>query len=198
MPTTDGSPSKCDFQYRIAEHNHGIRARAIPLAGQQGATDRGLEAERGEKVAADVVRHQPVGPAIDAQAVEADLIGDDVVEVCRALFADLAILGHGELVLHVAVPLLERQFHEAFRMGDRQRPQQDPRHHAEDGGVGADAERQGQRRDARESGAFEEQPQPVGDVLPERVHDRMAGRKGRPGSSENQAAAFGSSERYLT
>ncbi len=49
--------------------------------------------------------------------------------------------------------------------GVRQRPEQDAIHHAEDGGVRADAEREGEDRDDRERGMLDELAEAVADVV---------------------------------
>jgi hypothetical protein len=59
---------------------------------------------------------------------------------------------------------------EPVRLRIGQRAQQHAVDDREDGGVGADAQRQRQHRDGGEAGAARELPRPVPQVLPQGVH----------------------------
>ena len=67
----------------------------------------------------------------------------------------------------IAVLQCFRDHHDAVRVGIRQRPQQRRVEHAVDRGIGADAEREHQGGDGRESGAACQQPQTEPGILPE-------------------------------
>ena len=61
---------------------------------------------------------------------------------------------------------------EAIRVGIRQRPQHDPIEHREDGGGGADAERQRQHGRNGESRRAAQQPEAEADILQQSIHAR--------------------------
>ena len=62
--------------------------------------------------------------------------------------------------------------HQAVRVGVGKRVEQHRFHHAEHGGVGADAKGQGDDGDCGEAGRAPEQPQRIADVLEEAIHSR--------------------------
>jgi len=62
--------------------------------------------------------------------------------------------------------------HELLRGGHRQRADDEGVEQAEDGGVGADSERQGQNGGGRESGVLAQHAQRVSEVLEESLQGR--------------------------
>ena len=60
---------------------------------------------------------------------------------------------------------------EALRLGEGQRLQQDGVHHAEDGGVGADTDGQGENGHGGEARAFRQHAERVTQILPHGVHE---------------------------
>jgi hypothetical protein len=81
----------------------------------------------------------------------------------------VADVGYGEAAVgDVLQRIRQIDADQAIRLGIGQRPQQDAVDDAEDGGVGADAERDGQDGDDRKSGGVTNQSQRITNVLHER------------------------------
>ena len=90
----------------------------------------------------------------------------------------------------LVVPALE--LIQGVRGGQVQRAQDEGVQHAEDDGVGADAERQGEYSGDRESRRFTEYPEAVAHVLHDRVDERNPGRLARLLFEPQVAAEFDS------
>ena len=89
------------------------------------------------------------------------------------LFIGSHRVGHGGKAAHSAVC---RHPHELLRIAKGQGPQQDRVHDAEDGDVGADAQRQDQHGDRRKSPVASQRAQRVPQVLQQHIEHRQSAR----------------------
>ena len=81
-----------------------------------------------------------------------------------------------------------RKPHELLGVGERQRPQQDRVHDAEDGSIGANGERQDQDRQRRKSRLPPHRPQRVAQVLRQSIQERQSARLAMRLFRERQSA----------
>src|SRR5262249_37304877 len=136
------------------------------------ATQRGLDAEHSEKVAGNVVGQDAVGLATHAEAVQADLVADEARKSGLRLLADVAVVRDRELTAQLPLLLLVGKHGDLRWVAHRQRSQQYPVHHTEDGGIGANTEGQSDDSDDRKSRFAPKHPDSILDVLEQAFHAR--------------------------
>ena len=163
---------------RIAQHDH----RNADVRGSERAPHERLHAERGEVVVRDELAVDPLligGGRILIRPAREDpdrpARGDEVGHGAAAVAA-IEVLGIGKEVLNVAAgaagePALESD--ERVAVPDRQRPPGDGVERAEDRDVEADAQRQRQDRDDRESGGAAQHARRVDCVPRRRFEERQ-------------------------
>ena len=143
------------------------------------AAEGGLDAEHGEVVAGDDLGVDDVGGCAAAEAGVAGGGGEQAGEGL-VLVAEILVHGVGEVVGVVAAPAAGFTvpggiggFEDDERGGivDGKRAQQGLIEEREDGGVGADAEREGEDGGEREAGGAAELAECELEVLLEAVHD---------------------------
>ena len=147
----------------VAEHQHRLGALQV-VRRDKGAANQRLDAEQVEKVGRDDPGIHPVGlTAVDQ--IEVHLVVLDqavehvgplaIVEVLGDGDAGLALAGQRRRLLHDDQPI-------AVLVG--QRLQQHAVDHAEDGGVGANAQAKGKNGQRGVAGALDQGPGPVSQV----------------------------------
>ncbi len=152
----------------VREQRDGLGAGQRVGAREQPAGER-FDAERGQQVVADFCGHRTrrtVGP----QVGRAHPVGADAFEGPVHL-PEVEELGRRDPELVEAERReLARDEHEPARLGVAERPQHHPVHHAEDGRVGANPERQRQDGDDGKPRALPQTPHRVDDVSHQRGH----------------------------
>ncbi len=143
------------------------------LLGRERAADHRRDAERRERVGADARARDALGFLAAGQVHLSFAPGRDLLQrpAAPAIVHDLA-LGHPGLVERRP---LAPDHHRAIGLGPRQRPEEHGVEHAEDGGVGADPERERQDGNGREAWTAEERARPEPEVLPECFEECGAG-----------------------
>jgi hypothetical protein len=152
----------------LGQDRHRLRPRLVVFGGE-GAAEDGRLAQRREQAgrdlaAAEALRLRALRVEDEARAVEPDQGLER-----SALVADVLEVRDGEAHLRdLFGPFGEE--HEPVRLLVGKRAQQHRVDHAEDRGVGADAQGQGQDGHGGESGAARQHASPVTDVLPPGLH----------------------------
>ena len=150
------------------------RRRLLVVFGREPAAERRLDAEQREVVAGDHLRRDllRLGPAAPVQLREGERRhpGEHLVLVAEVLVVEM----RERQVARVALVEHEDR-HQPVRLGHGHRLQQDDVDHAEDRGVRADAEREGERRDDGEGRALRQHAKAVAQVL---EHKRASGGSG--------------------
>ena len=139
------------------------------LLGKKPAADDGLDAEQGEQVrrhafGVQFFRLEP--PARPGGEVELRIFerGDGLEHgVARLPFHEVG--GRDVAALQPVLAVLLPDGDDARGIAEREVAQEHGVDHAEDGGIGADAEGQRQDRDGGEAGRLAEQAEPVAEVL---------------------------------
>ena len=143
----------------------------VALLGQKDAAHLRLHAQHREKAGGNQCRGNPLRSPADVD-VETVLIGGREVGKALVVFKiDEFRRRHPVLVIRNAdAGEPHPELHQFFGLLVGQRLQDHRVHHAEDGGVGADTERQREHGDDGESGAAGENPDGIAAVLQERFH----------------------------
>ncbi len=158
----------------LAQEDDAVGARLLLLRAERPAEDRSLP-ERRERPRRDLPPVDALGlahgvrrPAHGAEDEVLPVVAGDGLED-RALVAQVLEVRHGEAHLRDLLRPLGEE-HEAPGLRVRQGPQQDGVHHAEDRGVGADAERERGHGDDGEAGRAPQRAHREANVPPEVVH----------------------------
>ena len=158
----------------MTHDNDRVGAIHVAFRRQNEAADGGLHAEHREIIPSDVMRHDTICVAVDAQAIEPGAICERIRKYPRRLFANVAVIGVGENGRRKTALLLQRQDCEPARIFNRQRAQHHHVDHAENHGVDADAEGQRQDRNRGKSRSFAESAHGVANVLDQRFKPLQA------------------------
>ena len=127
----------------MGEHHHRSRAEDV-LLGEEVAPQRRIHAQQGQHRGAHETGSEPLG---DVHPGEIEGPAPEGGQVREALLLRPPVQEVGDADAHLREggrALMDED--EPLRSLVRQRPQQHAVHHAEDGGVGADAERQREHR----------------------------------------------------
>ncbi len=139
----------------VAQYDHAVAARRHFIGGET-APDRGLDAEHPEVVRRDARSGQPLGFVADGEGDVVRLPRRQVAEYGR-LPVDVEVVGHGRrFALRAADAVVLKDDDQASGVGEGERPQDDGVEDAEDGRIGADAERQDGNGGQREAGSADE------------------------------------------
>ena len=152
----------------LAQERDAFCARLVLLRAE-GPSEEGLLAQGGEQARGDLAPVDPlrvralrgedeVGPVVADQRLEDAVLVPHVLQV-----------GDGEAHARDLLRPLGQE-HQPLGLRVGQRPQQDRVDHAEDGGVGADAQGQGEDGHRREAPGLGQDPDGVFDVAPEAFH----------------------------
>src|SRR5262245_38049232 len=149
----------------VAEHDDRMRARSLVFVRQKHSPRRSLHSQyvevipRNDEAKYGLVR-VPSGQVQLRKGV-CQKTGEDLVLI--AVIDEVQMRGR-KIARILGVCSEER--HQTARLFDRQRLQQRGVDDAEDSGVGADAERQGERRNKGKSRTLEQYPESEANVLP--------------------------------
>jgi len=149
-----GIASEALLPITVAEDDDVAGAWLIAFAGEDGATEEGLDAEHCEEVAGDFGDDGAVGATVgtDADQIEDEggHVGEDgsLLVVEEVEIGGLVGLGRGGA--------LHTDGDETVGVFDGERAEEEDVGEAEDGGVGADAESEGEDGDEGEAGALAE------------------------------------------
>jgi hypothetical protein len=155
-------PAQAALPEPMAENYH--RRRLLAFLGQEPAAECRPCAKDGEIVARhhlrrDLLRLGAAAP-VDLREGKRRHPGEHLVLVANVLVVEM---GEGE---SARIALIDHEHrHQPIRLGDRHRLEHDRVDHAEDGGIGADAERQRQRGDGSEGGTLREHAKAVTEIL---------------------------------
>ncbi len=153
----------------VADHDDR-RPALRRLLGREPASRNRVHAEHREQIVRHLERLKPGRLAAIRRVVH--LAAHEEGDLLRALAALLVVeevRERGRLARRARVAIRFPEDGEPIDVANRRAPQEHGVDHAEDGGVGADAERQRQKRHDRETGIGGQQPQRVAEILPE--HD---------------------------
>ena len=139
-PTTDGSPPRLRCQVLVAEHEHRGRARCV-VGVHEGPSVQRPDTHDVEEACRHDARGHPLRFGTPQEDEPHVVEFDDAVEALRlpAVVQDLLVREAGIVDTREGSLLMEHDQPIAARV--RQRTQQHTIHDAEDGGVGADAQR---------------------------------------------------------
>ncbi len=156
------------------------RAAGLVLAGEEAAAEGRTDPEDVEEVGGNVEGGQLLGIGPPGPRDLRDLVPGDGGEQARGLELAEGLPGERELPpLGVVLDLPE--VHQSLRLGVGHAAHQGRVHHGEDGGVEADAEREGDDGHRGEGGAVGQGAEPVAEVLEEGgAHVGPQRRRGRP------------------
>ena len=172
----------------IAQHQHRLGARLV-LAGAEGAASQRAHAEHVEEVRGDDAGLDPAGLALPQENEGHGVVLDQRLHGAAPLPVVGQLQGRELGVDHAAERRRLAEVHQALPVLVGQRPQQDAADHAEDRGVGADAERQGEHGDEGEAGALAERAQGEAEVVQQTGHEGSPGARARTAGGDG--AAFG-------
>ncbi len=153
----------------VAQHEHRRSARVV-VGGHERPPVQRRDAQHVEVVGGDHARPDPLWLGQPEQDEPHLVELDDRVEAARGAIVEDFLVGEPH-VLDARERLLLPQDDERLTVRIRERLEQDPVHHAEDGGVRADAEPHRADHDECKSRAAAERSQAVADVLRERLGD---------------------------
>jgi hypothetical protein len=150
----------------IAEDENRIRAGCRALRRQDEAPHSRFEAQEAEEIARHVARPHLLALAVHGQAIHSE--HPDRGHIGKHI-AGLLLHVHGIRIGkdrgRSTALSSGRQEDNAFRVFHGQRSKDQAVHHAEDHGVGADAEGEGKNRDRGESGAAAQLAQAIAHIL---------------------------------
>jgi hypothetical protein len=176
-PHFAGADAVIHLAWLIQPSRDGAELERVNVAGSRRVFEAAAQAGAGALVHASSVGAYASGPkdrAVDESAASGDR--RDAVEGHRAV-TKVANVGDGEReVEDVARTELRPHEHEPLGVAVGERPQEHTIDDAEDGRAGADAQRDGQRRDCGEDRALAERASGVGDIPKERIHPTSSGR----------------------
>ena len=135
----------------VAQDHNGVQRRDGAFRRKKEAAEQRLNAERTEEIAADVKHDHGFGFSVNREATFAELLGDDIGEDRRGLFLEILKFGIRKGGLECAFFQLHTEHGKLLGIFDGKRPQEKRIDHAEDGGVGADAEAKSEDGDGREA-----------------------------------------------
>ncbi len=162
-----GIAAESPLPQRIAQDDDGIALRHFVLFGPEGAAEGGMDAEQRKIRLGDVFGRDAL-PLVHAGEGRAGVREEGHVLERAALRAPVAVVRHGGAPAFHLRPLdIAPQFDQAGRRGIRERAEDDGIDDAENGGVGANAEGQGENRHEGECGAVTQGSHRVAQVLPQ-------------------------------
>ena len=156
----------------MAQYRHRVRARRPIVIVGEPAAERRLHAQDGKRVARDELRLDALGLATIGERRRRRRARHQAAEGVVAI-AKIPIhrMREGTLVRRPAAEGAGAvELHQLARILDRQQPQQHLIHQREDGGVGADPQRQRQHDDDREGGRAGQRADGVAEILDQRRH----------------------------
>ena len=172
----------------VAQHQHRLGAWLV-LAGAEGASSQRAHAEHVEEVGRDDAGLHPAGLPLPEENEGHGVVLDERLHGPAPLPVVGQLQGRELRVDHPAEGRRLAEIDEALPVLVGQRPQQHAADHAEDRGVGADAEREGQHGDEREAGALAERAEGEAEVVQQTGHEGSPGALARPAGGDG--AAFG-------
>ena len=153
-PEDAGVPTETALPEAGTEYHHGVAHRHFVLFGAEGASQCGTYAQQFEVGLGDVLARDALGLRHAGKGHGAVVEGGHRFKGA-ALRAPIREVGIGRAAaLDLGALHGAPQFHQAARLGIRQRAQDHGVDHTENGGVGADAEGQREGGDHRKAGAL--------------------------------------------
>ena len=156
-----------------ADQDHRRRARPV-LVGGEVAPEHRLDAEHAEEVRRDELALEALRLADAGQAEALHARHRHRGEAAVLPLPVAEVEERDRAAPEVRLALVDRDQLLGARV--RERLEEDAAHHREEGGVGADAEREGHDRDGGEAGAAPEDAQAVAQVLEQRLDEADAAR----------------------
>ena len=152
------------FPEPVAEHDRAGSALAVFLKHEVAPEERG-DTKGWKEARRDVLAREVLGFAgsgeVEVVAADGAHIGEG--PAFAAPIEEVRVRDRG--IVELLGRLVDR--HQPVGVGIRERPQQDAVHHAENGRIRADTQRQRQHRDGGEAGVFPQCPESVAQVLRE-------------------------------
>jgi hypothetical protein len=169
MPTGDrGVAAEAALPQLVADDRHGVASGQVLLRCEE-SPPGGADTEHREDLGARPRGGQAFGLAATGEVDGAEAESHHRLE--RAAFLAISQeLGLGEARLRLVLPAVP-DLDDALRLRVGQRLQEDAVDQAEHGRVGADAQRQRQRRHGGESGAFDQATNCEAEVQEQTSHD---------------------------
>jgi len=153
----------------VAQDEDRIRSEVVVL-GPEGAPVKGHDSENVEKLRRNDAGRYPFRLVLSEKGERHRVVLDQTRERLVRVPVVVDLLDGEREVRDFRLGRALLHHHETFPLAIRKRRQEDPMDEAEDRGIGADPETEGQDRGDRETGAFEKAAESVADVTEQRLH----------------------------
>ena len=146
----------------------------LVLFGEKPAAQRHPHTQHGEKIGVHFPQRGALGIAAGGEIHRNRRIGGQALEGAALLppVRDVGI--RTERVMDVPLVVIDANRYQPVGLGKRQRTKQHGVHGAEDGGIGANAQRQRQYRHRGDAGVLKQQPATVTEVGQNLTHNRQS------------------------